>query len=153
MSGNPEARGAEIVLVEESVTEITHTLNVFKKANISNELHVIKQPVELMDFLLRSGSFTGHKPLSSTVLVLISLNLTGMHGPDFLRKIKGDERTNALPVIMLTSSQEQRGVMESYKIGAIACIVKPFDLASFVEAVADLRLGWLLTGLADVADD
>jgi len=153
MSGDPDAESVEIVLVEDSAVEISLTLNVFKKANISNGVHILRNPAELMEFLLRSGSFSGHPALPLTTLVLLSLNLKGTHGLDLLRKIKGDERTKSLPVIMLTSSQEERGIMESYKIGANACIVKPFDLPKFVEAVADLRLGWLLISPPNDGED
>ncbi|MDB6038073.1 MAG: response regulator receiver protein, partial [Verrucomicrobiales bacterium] len=77
-------------------------------------------------------------------LILLDLNLPKIHGLDVLRKIKTDERTKSIPVIIMTASQEERGVMQSYKLGAQGCVVKPFELPKFVEAVSELRLSWLL---------
>jgi DNA-binding response OmpR family regulator len=110
-------------------------------------VRVLETPDLAMEFLLRTGSFSSQPPLASESLVLLSLNLRGSPSLDLLRKLKGDERTKTLPVIMLTSSQEERGVMQSYKLGANACIVKPVDLPKFIEAISELRLGWLLVAM------
>lgn len=134
----------EILVVEESHADATVILGTLRKASICNRIHVLTEGPQVMDFLFRKGQFSDQPPLPSELLILLSLNLSGVHGLDILRKIKGDERTRSLPVVILTSSQEERGVMQSYRLGANACIVKPVDLRKFIEAVSELRLGWLL---------
>jgi two-component system response regulator len=134
----------EIVLVEDNDDDVTMTLNVLRKGNIRNEVHVIKDGTEALDYILRTGKHSQRQLSQATQLILLDLNLPKVHGLDVLRKIKTDERTKAYPVIILTSSQEERGVMQSYKLGAQGCIVKPFDLSKFTEAVAELHLNWVL---------
>jgi two-component system, response regulator len=135
----------EIVLVEDKPADTELMVSTLKKANISNRLHILKTGADILEFLLRKGPYSAQPPLPGEIVILLSLNLEGIHGLDVLRKLKSDERTRSLPVIILTSSQEERGVMQSYKLGANACIVKPVDLRKLIEAVAELRLGWLLT--------
>ena len=137
-------RELDILLVEDNAADTSLILNTLKKVNICNGTHVLADGSEILDFLLRKGSYTGQPPLPVEVLIFLSLNLTGMHGLDVLRKLKSDERTRSLPIIIMTSSQEERGVMQSYQLGANACIVKPLDMRKLIEAVAELRLGWLL---------
>jgi two-component system, response regulator len=139
----------EILLVEDNPADITIILNSLKKANICNHVHVLRGGKELLQHVFQSGGPSAPASKGSEVLVFLSLKLPDAQGLDILRKLKGDERTKALPVIVLTSSQQERGVMESYKLGANACIVKPLDLAKLVEAVAELRLGWLLLASDD----
>jgi two-component system response regulator len=134
----------EIILAEDNAADIASTLNTLKKANIGNQVHVIRAGKELLDFLFRTAANPGAPAPGGEILILLSLRLSDSHGLDILRKIKNDERTKTLPVIILTSSQEERGVMQSYKLGANAAIVKPLELAKLVEAVSELRLGWLL---------
>ncbi len=143
-NGNQHQNKFEIVLAEDQPADAASTLNTLKKANISNRIHVIREGKLLLDFLFRTGSSPDLPLPSAEILILLSLKLSDAHGLDVLRKIKSDERTKTLPIVILTSSQEERGVMQSYKLGANACIVKPLDLAKLVEAVSDLRLGWLL---------
>lgn len=140
----PIGGNVEFLLVEENPADITLTLNTLKKASVFNKIHVLREGSQVMDFIFSTGPFINQPPISPETLILLSLNLTGIHGLDLLRRIKSDQRTKSFPVIILTSSQEERGVMQSYKLGANACIVKPVDLPKFVEAVAELRLGWLL---------
>ena len=134
----------EIILAEDNPADISSTVNTLKKANICNRVHVVREGKQLLDFLFRTGGSVDFPPPGTELLILLSLRLSDSHGLDLLRKIKGDERTKALPIVILTSSQEERGVMQSYKLGANAAIVKPLDLAKLVEAVSELRLGWLL---------
>jgi two-component system response regulator len=144
MSNGPNYAKIEIILAEANPSDANATLNTLKKANIANRTHILRESREVLDFLFRNSS-TAEGPAASTeLLLLLSLKLADGHGLDLLRKIKNDERTKTLPVIILTSSQEERGAMESYKLGANACIVKPLDLAKLVEAVSELRLGWML---------
>jgi two-component system, response regulator len=134
----------EILLVEDNSADITSALNTLKKANVFNRVRVLRQADLVMDFLSRSGVYRKERPLPQETLVMLSLNLSGVHGLDILRKMKADERTRSFPVIMVTASQEQRGIMQSYKLGANSCIVKPIDFPKFADAVSELRLGWVL---------
>ena len=132
------------MLVENNPVDAALALAALKKANISNRIHVIEDGNAVLDFVFGTGTHAGRPPLREETLILLSMNLRGVHGLDVLRKLKGDERSKGFPVIILTSSQEERGVMEGYKLGANGCIVKPLDLPKFIEAVSELRLGWLL---------
>lgn len=141
---------AEIILVEDREEDIAFTESVLKKANVFNKVHVLRKGSELMDFLARQGPFASEPGHAANVLILLSLALSDINAVDLLRKLKLDERTKSLPVVILTPSQQARGVMDCYKLGANACILKPMDLSKFVEAVSESRLGWLLvTGGGD----
>ena len=143
-NGGPNGAKVEILLIEDNPEQAGSAQNVLKKANICNKVTVLNDAQEALEYVWRTGSYNKLEALPSETLVLLSLNLKSMHGLDLLRKFRGDERTKTVPVIILTSSQEERGVMQSYKLGAAGCIVKPMDLQKFIEAVAELRLGWLL---------
>lgn len=142
-NGKNEAK-VEIVLIEDNPESVGSAQSVLQKASICNKVTVLRDPQDALDFLWRTGPHAKLDPLPPETLVLLSLKIGSMHGLDLLRKIRADERTKSFPVIILTASQEERGVMQSYKLGAAGCIVKPIDLQKFVEAVAELRLGWLL---------
>lgn len=143
-NGSVNGGRLDILLVEDNAEQVAATLHALKKASICNRVQVLQDPSEVFDYLFRTGTHAKELPLSAETLILLSLNLTAASGLDLLRKLKADERTKSLPVIMLSSSQEERGVMQGYKLGASGCIVKPVDLPKFVEAISELRLGWLL---------
>jgi two-component system response regulator len=145
-NGSTNESRVEVLLVEENAADRALILNALKKAKVYNCIHALQQGSEALDFLFRTGAFAGEPPLPAEVLVLLSMNIRDIHALDVLRKIKTDERTRSYPVIILTASQEERGVMQSYKLGANACIVKPIDLSKLIEAISELRLGWLLVG-------
>lgn len=140
---NPHKR-VEILLVEDDAQAAEKTIASLRSANIVNRVHLLEDGHRVLDFLLRTGSYAGAPPLPAEMLVLLSLGLKKTHGLDVLKKIKNDARTSSLPVIILSATQEERGVMQSYKLGASGCLVKPIDLAKFMEAAAELRLHWLL---------
>ena len=144
LNGRTTTGGIDILLVEDNRTDSSQIINTLKKANICNQIHSLRDGGDILDFLFRSGAYRGEETSFSETLILLSLNLEGLSGLDVLRKIKGDERSRNFPVIILASSQDQRGVMESYRLGANACIVKPLELPKLIEAVGELRLGWLL---------
>jgi len=139
----------EILLVEDNPQDMTDILNILKKASLGNRVHVLREGAQIQDFLSGRGSFANQPPLRAETLILLSLSLRDVNALDALRKIRADERTKSMPVIILTSSQEDRGVMQGYKLGASGCIVKPMELSRFVEAVSELRLGWLLISLEE----
>jgi two-component system response regulator len=134
----------EILLIEDNPDDVALTLGALKKGKVSNKVHVLKDGAEALDFIFGQGSYAHRREGEHVQLILLDLNLPKIHGLDVLRKIKTDERTKSIPVIIMTASQEERGVMQSYKLGAQGCVVKPFDFSKFVEAVSELRLSWLL---------
>jgi CheY-like chemotaxis protein len=134
----------DILLVADHPGETALVLKVLNKAKVINRIHVLTEGREILNFLGRTGPYQDAPSLPAETLILLSLSLQTPSGIEVLRKLKSDERTRTLPVIMLAASQEDRGVMEGYKLGANACIVQPMDIAKFIEAVAELRLGWLL---------
>lgn len=134
----------DILLVADNPSETALVLKVLKKAKIVNRIHVLAQGREILDFLFRLGPYKETPGLPAETLILLSLSLRSPSSIEVLRKIKADERTRGVPVIMLASSQEDRGVMEGYKLGANACVVQPMEISKFIEAVSELRLGWLL---------
>lgn len=143
-NGRENGGKADILLVDDNPADTALVLNALKKAKIINRVHVLADSGEILEFLFRQGRYHDSPSLPAETLILLSLKLKSGSGIDVLRKIKSDERSRNLPVIVLTSAQEDRGVMESYKLGANACIVHPIDIHKFVEAVAELRLEWLL---------
>ena len=134
----------DILLVVDNAKDTGMVLSVLKKAKVINRIHVLADGNDILEFLFRRGPYQDAGRLPAEMLILLSLNLSSPSGIEVLRKIKGDERSRAFPIILLASSQEDRGVMEGYKLGANACIVQPMDITKFIEAVAELRLGWLL---------
>jgi two-component system, response regulator len=139
----------EILLVEDNENDAILTLNALRKANIRNPVQVLKDGTEALDFVFCTGKYASRQSGNRLCIILLDLNLPRIHGLDVLRRIKGDERTKGIPVIILTASQEERGVMQSYKLGAQGCVVKPFEIARFIEALSELPLGWLLVGRCD----
>ena len=143
-SGAAKQQQVEILLIEDNPDDVSLTLSALKKGKVSNKVHVLKDGSEALDFIFGQGAYAHRREGEHVQLILLDLNLPKIHGLDVLRKIKTDERTKSIPVIIMTASQEERGVMQSYKLGAQGCVVKPFELPKFVEAVSELRLSWLL---------
>ena len=143
-NGGKEGVKTDILLVDDNPAGTARVLNVLKKAHVINRIHVLAEGSEILEFLFRKGRYQDGPILPSETLILLSLNLITISGLEVLRKIKSDERSRNYPIIVLASSQEDRGVMDSYKLGANACIVQPIEISKFIEAVAELRLGWLL---------
>ena len=126
-----------ILLVEDNPDDQTLTLRALKKQNIANEIIVLSDGVEALEFLLDS-----EKPLPH--LLLLDLKLPKLDGLQLLRRIRSEPRTQLLPVVVLTSSDEDRDVIEGYRLGANSYIRKPVDFTQFTEAVRQLGLYWLV---------
>jgi len=132
-----------ILLVEDNLNDVGLTLRAFKKSQIANEIIVAHDGAEALDLLLPASPDTEPPPLLPAV-VLLDLNLPKVSGLDVLRRLRADERTRLLPVVILTSSKEEQDVMESYRVGANSYIRKPVDSIQFIEAVRQLGLYWLV---------
>jgi CheY-like chemotaxis protein len=134
----------EILLVEDNPHDIELTLRALKKHNLANSVHVVKDGAEALAFLFCAGPYAHRKIEESPKVVLLDLKLPKVDGLEVLRQIKSDERTKVIPVVIMTSSQEERDVVESYKLGVNSYIVKPVDFDKFLECVAELGYYWVL---------
>lgn len=134
----------EILLVEDNPHDIELTLRALKKHNLANSVHVVKDGAEALAFLFCTGPYAHRKIEESPKVVLLDLKLPKVDGLEVLRQIKSDGRTKVIPVVIMTSSQEERDVVESYKLGVNSYIVKPVDFDKFIECVAELGYYWVL---------
>lgn len=133
-----------ILLVEDNPDDQLLTLRALKKNNFSNETVIARDGVEALDYLFGTGEFTGRDLNIMPVLVLLDLKLPKIGGIEVLRRIRSDERTRSLPVVILTSSSEEIDIIESYHLGANSYVRKPVDFNQFSESVKQLGLYWLL---------
>ena len=134
----------EILLVEDSPEDLELTCRALKNANLGNRVQVARDGAEALDFLFGEGVHAGRHVEDTPKLILLDLKLPKVDGLEVLQRIKGDQRTHHIPVVVLTSSKEQRDVVESYALGVNSYIVKPVNFESFVEAVQKLGYYWLL---------
>jgi CheY-like chemotaxis protein len=133
-----------ILLVEDNPDDEELTKRAIKKNNILNELIVTRDGVEALDFLFGSGNYAGRDTAVMPTVVLLDLKLPKIDGLEVLRRMRADERTACVPVVMLTSSKEEQDIGNSYKLGCNSYIRKPVDFGQFTEAVQNLGLYWLL---------
>lgn len=138
----------EILLVEDSDTDLELTLRALKKANVGNQIEVARDGEEALDFLFGRGAHQGRVASGAPKLVLLDLKLPKVDGLEVLRALKSDPNLRSIPVVVLTSSHEQRDIVESYELGVNSYIVKPVDFDGFMRAVADLGLYWMLLNQA-----
>ena len=134
----------EILLVEDSPRDAEMTLRTLGKRNLANHVVHVKDGQEALEWLHGTASHAGLDARPRPKLVLLDLKLPKVDGLAVLRAIRADERTRLLPVVVMTSSQEQRDVIESYKLGVNSYVVKPVDFDAFSAAVAELGHYWLL---------
>ena len=140
----PSESTVEILLIEDNPNDADLTLRALKKQNLTNQIYHVKDGAEALDFLFATGKFKGRNLEEMPRMILLDLKLPKVDGLDVLKKIKSDERTKKIPTVILTSSQEERDVAESYKIGANSYVVKPVDFENFVDCVAKMGLYWFL---------
>jgi CheY-like chemotaxis protein len=134
----------EILLVEDNQDDLDMTLRALRKANLANKIQVARDGAEAVDFIFCEGAHTGRKIESVPKVILLDLKLPKIDGFEVLRRVKGDPRTKTIPVVILTSSKEQKDVVESYHLGVNSYIVKPVNFEGFVTAVGELGMYWLL---------
>ena len=137
--------GIDILLVEDNPRDVEMTLRALKKKNLANTVHVAKDGAEALDFIFARGAYADRDPNHAPKVVLLDLKLPKVSGLDVLRAIKGNEQTRTIPVVILTSSQEEKDMVESYRLGANSYIVKPVDFDKFVTAIGEVGLYWLLS--------
>jgi two-component system response regulator len=133
-----------ILLVEDNPDDEALTLRAFKKSNIPTRVVVAHDGVEALDYLFATGTHAGRDDSENPSLVLLDLKLPKIDGLEVLKRIRDDERTQLLPVVILTSSKEDQDLRKVYSLGANSYIRKPVDFDKFMSAVLQLGLYWLL---------
>jgi len=137
-----------ILLVEDNPDDVVLTLRALKKNNIMNQVVVAKDGVEALEYLFGTGLYEGRDVKNKPQLVLLDLKLPKIDGLEVLKRMRADERTRLLPVVILTSSKEQHDLIEGYSLGANSYIRKPVDFNQFTEAVRHLGLYWLVLNVS-----
>ncbi|MDA8432792.1 MAG: response regulator [Nitrospiraceae bacterium] len=134
----------QILLVEDNPDDVKLTLRALAKSRIANEVVVVRDGVEAVEYLYCSGKYSDRDPELLPQVVLLDLKMPRMDGLEFLQKIREEEKTKLLPVVVLTTSSEDKDRIESYKLGANSYVRKPVDFRQFAEAVQNLGLYWLV---------
>lgn len=138
----------EILLVEDNPDDVELTRRAFRKSNIANDLIVARDGVEALDYLFATGAHADRDPDALPQVVLLDLKLPRLDGLQVLERVRAHPKTALLPVVILTSSIEQRDLVSGYSLGANSYIRKPVDFSEFVDAVRQLGLYWLLLNQA-----
>jgi CheY-like chemotaxis protein len=133
-----------ILLAEDNPDDVQLTLRALKKSKIMNEVVVAQDGVEALDYLFGTGKYAGRDTKIMPQVVLLDLKMPKMDGLEVLQRIRKEERTKLLPVVVLTTSSEDRDRVDSYKLGANSYIRKPVDFNQFAEAINQLGLYWLV---------
>lgn len=140
---HPNQATAEILLVEDNPNDVELTLRAFEKNRLTGRIDVARDGAEALDYVFCRGPHAG-RPLVHPRLILLDLKLPLVDGLEVLQQLKSDPRTRPIPVVVLTSSREERDLSESYQLGVNSYVVKPVDFAQFVDALRELGLYWLL---------
>jgi two-component system, response regulator len=138
------SNGMDILLIEDNPEDVEITLRAFQKHHIANKIHVVRDGEEALECLFSTGRYAEHSPCQNTRLILLDLKLPKIDGLEILQKCKTDPRTKHIPVVVLTSSREERDLAESYNYGVNSYVVKPVDFPQFSDAVRQLGLYWML---------
>jgi CheY-like chemotaxis protein len=133
-----------ILLVEDNASDEKLTLLAFKNCGVANDIFVVRDGAAALDYIFATGKHAGQDASVLPSVVLLDLNLPKVNGHEVLRRIRSDERTKLLPVVVLTASKEEEDVVGSYALGANAYVRKPVEFAEFAEAAKTLGLFWLL---------
>lgn len=134
----------KILLVEDNPDDVELTLRAFEENNITNDVVVARDGVEALDYLFGRGKFADRDMSVMPVVILLDLKLPKVDGLEVLRRLRADDRTKLLPVVVLTASREESDVVNGYKLGANSYVRKPVDIEQFNKAVRDLGIYWLL---------
>ncbi|MEY2584847.1 MAG: hypothetical protein QOD80_873 [Verrucomicrobiota bacterium] len=141
----PDYGETEILLVEDNPTDLELALRVFRKHELANRIEVARDGAEALDFLFGEGAHAGRGGLQIPKVILLDLKLPKIGGLEVLRRIKGDPRTRTIPIVVLTSSQEEKDLVESYRLGVNSYIVKPVDFDQFSDCLKQIGIYWLLS--------
>ncbi|AMK75293.1 MULTISPECIES: response regulator [Methylomonas] len=134
-----------ILLVEDNPQDEMLTLRALRKANLANQVDIVRDGQQALDFLFKTGEFADRDGPDLPTVMLLDIGLPRLSGLEVLERIRADSRTELLPVVILTSSDEERDRIKSYRIGANSFVRKPVDFGEFAETVARLGVYWLAT--------
>jgi CheY-like chemotaxis protein len=137
----------DILLVEDNPTDAELTMRALRKGNLANHITWLKDGAAALDFIFRAGEYAG-RPDQNPRLILLDIKLPKVDGIEVLKRIKADERTKVIPVVMVTSSAEGRDIAESYKLGVNSYVVKPVEFSQFSDTVAKAGLYWMVVNKA-----
>jgi two-component system response regulator len=143
----------EILLVEDNPNDVKLTLHAFKKNNLANDILVLRDGAEALEFLFCTGRYAARNIENCPKVILLDLKLPLVDGVEVLRRIKADPRTQTIPVVVLTSSREERDRLETYRLGVNSYIQKPVDFDQFTESVRQLGYYWLLLNQPPVSSN
>lgn len=143
-----ETNEVEILLVEDNPNDAELAMRALKKHNLANKLIWVKDGAEALDFVYARGAYSGRDINCAPKLILLDLRLPKVDGLEVLKTVKSDEKTKLIPVVVMTSSKEDRDITESYKLGINSYITKPVDFEDFVKTVTELGMYWLLLNKA-----
>lgn len=135
----------DILLAEDSDADAEMTLRALRKSNIGNRVHRVRDGQEALDFLARTGAYAGASPSRHLKLVLLDLKMPKVDGAEVLRQLRANETFRTLPVVVMTSSNEERDISQSYLLGANSYVVKPIDFTQFASTVVEIGLYWIVT--------
>jgi two-component system, response regulator len=136
--------GVDILMVEDNPDDEKLTLRALRKYQLTNRIHVVRDGQEALDYVFCTGAYADRDISDRPHVVLLDIKLPLIDGLEVLRRIKADDRTRTIPVVMLTSSREERDLVESYRLGVNSYIVKPVDFEQFTESARSLGMYWLL---------
>ena len=142
MSGYEEV---EILLVEDNPKDAEMTQRALRKNNLGNKVHWVKDGAEALDYVFCRGDYGGRSVARAPRLILLDIKMPKVDGIEVLRQIKADEKMRTVPVVVMTSSNEERDVVDSYRLGVNSYIVKPIEFPAFLEVVAKIGLYWVVT--------
>lgn len=134
----------EILLVEDNPTDAELTMRALKRKNMANQVVWVKDGAEALDFIFATGVYSNRNPEDLPKLILLDLRMPKVDGLEVLQKIKAEEKTRQIPVVVLTSSNEDRDIVESYKLGVNSYVSKPVEFDEFIDAVSTLGFYWML---------
>ena len=134
----------DILLVEDNVSDVELALHALKKSNLAHKVKVVRDGAEALEFVFCTGAFADRRIENPPKLILLDLKLPKVDGLEVLEQVKKNPRTKTVPVVILTSSREDRDILKSYQLGANSYIVKPIDFDHFTEAVRQLVRYWLV---------
>ena len=133
----------EILLIEDSPEDVEITLRAFRKYDLANRVHVVRDGEEALECLFNTGRYAGQAMCSNTRLILLDLKLPKVDGTEVLQRCKSDPRTKNIPVVVLTSSREERDLTDTYNLGVNSYVVKPLDYSQFTYAIRQVSLYWM----------
>jgi CheY-like chemotaxis protein len=139
-----ETNAVEILLVEDDPQDLELALRALRKGNLTNRIEVVRDGAKAMEFIFCEGEYAGRQIENGPKVILLDLKLPKVDGLEVLKRLKSDERTKSIPIVVLTSSKENSDVSESYRLGVNSYLVKPVNFESFVAAVQNFGMYWLL---------